>query len=414
MVKQRPKPFCFLCHRRIECMNRNSLLLLTAALTSLIFGTACSTRANPAKIRKEYAAVAAALKGHSDGFFLDKSAEASALLDRKWSLQAEWVTIYLDDHPTAAEKQIEGSVSDLDGNLRGNAILLDEGLYGIGIQDNEMGNVFILAEKRKHFRLVWNAKDLRPGTTRDSKALAAWSAQAARLECREKTEYNSLGCGPLFGGFGSLPNDGQGHRRFYVDGTYAEYAGMAAAGQLSVWVWDEPQPRLEFVGVYTYYIDQPVGTRVEGEILRVRVRDQYRTFSTCCDDEGRPMDWNLELTPTGVQDLGYSPVPSPLEPLDEIFFRTAKGIPAGDLATPPVLAKARVMVRRAPKENGIPTVGGLMPPYPDVVRGAGEFCADFEDFGLAFSMQKVNGRPFLTAIKQITRCPTPPVAQTNH
>ena len=91
------------------------------------------------------------------------------------------------------------------------------------------------------------------------------------------------------------------------------------------------------------------------------------------------MDWNLKLTPTGVQDMGYSSVPSPLEAMDELFYRTAKGIPADDVAAPPVLAQARALMRRRPKENGIPTLGTLMPPYPDPAGDAAEFCADFED-----------------------------------
>ena len=396
-------------------MNRNSLLLLIAALASLICGTACSTRANPAKIRKEYAAVAAALKGRSDGFSIDESPEASALLDRKWSLQTAWVTAYLEDHPSATAKQIEGSVSDLDANLRSEATLLGQGLYGIAIQEGEIGNAFVVAEKRKHFRPVWRAKDLRPGTTRDSKLVAAWSAPAATRKCREKTAYDDPWiCGPLYGGFGSLPNDDKGRPRFFLDGSYAESMGMTVGAQLSVWVWDGSEPGLEFVGTYTFYIEQPVGTRLEGELLRVRVRDQYRTFSTCCDDEGRPMDWNLKLTPTGVQDLGYSPVPLALETVDELFYRISKDLPADDIATPPVLAQARALMRRTPKEKGIPTLGTLMPPYPNPAGDAAEFCADFEDYGLAFSMRRVNGKPFLTAMKQRTHCPHPRVAQVNH
>jgi hypothetical protein len=393
-------------------MNRNSLLLLIAVLASLIYGTACSTRATPAKIRKEYAAVAVALKGRSDGFFLNESPEASALLDRKWSLQTAWVAAYLEEHPSATAKQIEGAVSDLDANLRSEATLLGQGLYGIAIQEDEIGNVFIVAEKRKHFRPVWNAKDLRPGTTRDSKLLATWSAQSARRECGKKTAYEDPWiCGPLFGGFGSLPDDDKGRVRFFLDGSYAKYAGLNIAAQLSVWVWDGSEPRLEFVGTHTDYIEQPVGTRLEGGVLRVRVRDQYRTFSTCCDDEGRPMDWNLKLTPTGVQDLGYSPVPSALETIDELFYRTAKGLPADDVATPQVLAQARALIRRTPKENGIPTLGTLMPPYPNPAGDAAEFCADFEDYGLAFSMRRVQGKPYLTAMKQRIHCPYPRVAQ---
>jgi hypothetical protein len=244
-------------------MNRNSLLLLIPALASLVCGTACSTRPNPAKIRKEYASVAAALKGRSDGFSIDESPEASAFLDRKWSLQTAWVTAYLEDHPSATAKQIEGSVSDLDANLRSGVTLLGQGLYGIAIQEGEVGNVFIVAEKRKHYRPVWNAKDLRPGTTRNSKLLAAWSPQAARRECREKArDEDWSNCGPLFGGFGSLPDDDKGRVRFFLDGSYAKYAGLTVPAQLNVRVWDGSEPRLEFVGTYDYYIDQPIGTRL--------------------------------------------------------------------------------------------------------------------------------------------------------
>jgi hypothetical protein len=359
-------------------------------------------------MRKEYAAVAAALKGHSDGFFIDKSPESAALLDREWSLQTAWVTAYLEDHPSADAKQIARAVSDLGANIQSEAILLGRGLYGIAIQEGEVGNVFVIAERHKHYRLVWNAKDLRPGTTRNSKLLAAWSAQAARGDCREKVSGEDwLSCGPLHGGFGSLPEDQNGRRRFFLDGSYAEYAGLSVAAQLSVWVWDGSEMRLEFLGTYGYYIGQPAGTRLDGELLRVRVREQYRTFSTCCDDEGRPMDWNLRLTPTGVQDLGYSPVPSPLETMDELFYRTAKGIPADDIAASAVLAQARALMRRVPKENGVPALGTLMPPYPNPTGDAAEFCADFglDGFGLAFSIGQLNGKPYLTAMKQRAHCP---------
>ena len=70
-------------------MSRNSLLLPTAVSASLVFGAACSKPAGPVKIRKEYAAVAAPMERHSDGFSIDESSEASVLLDREWSLQGD-------------------------------------------------------------------------------------------------------------------------------------------------------------------------------------------------------------------------------------------------------------------------------------------------------------------------------------
>jgi hypothetical protein len=395
-------------YRWFSAMSRNSLLLLTAVSASLVFGAACSNRVSPVKIRKEYAAVAAAVERHSDGFSIDESPEASVLLDREWSLQAAWVTAYLEDHPSATARQIERSVSDLGANLQCNATLLARGLYGIAIQKGEVGNVFVIAENHKRHRLVWNAKDLKPGTTRNSKLLVAWSARAANGQCRNKLKDEDwLNCGPLYGRFGILPDDDKGRRRFFLDGSYAEVAGLSAVAQLSVWVWDGAEPRPEFVGTYSYYIDQPVGTRLEGELLRVRVRAQYRTFSTCCDDEGRPMDWNLKLTPTGVEDLGYSPVPSPLEIVDEVFYRTAKGIRADDIAAPQVVAQARALVRRMPKESAVPAMGVLMPPYPNFVGDVAEVCVDLEGYGLALSIARVNGKPYLATMRQRTHCPAP-------
>jgi hypothetical protein len=349
------------------------------------------------------------MERHSDGFAIDASPEAFVLLDREWSLQAAWVTAYLEDHPSATAKQIEGSVSSLGADLQCTAILLAPGLYGIAIQKGEVGNVFVIAGNHKHPRVVWNAKDLKPGTTRNSKLLAAWSAQAAKGECRNQLKSEDwLNCGPLYGRFGSLPDDDKGRRRFFLDGSYAAAAGLSVGAQLSVWVLDGTEPRPEFVGAYSYYIDRAVGTRLEGDLLRIRVREQYRTFSTCCDDEGRPMDWSLKLTPTGVEDLGYSPVSSPLEMVDEVFYRTAKGMPADDIAAPQVVAQARALMRRMPKKNGLPAMGVLMPPYPNFVGDAAEVCVDFEDHGLALSITQVNGKPYLAAMRQRTYCPDPP------
>ena len=60
-------------------MSRNSLLLLIAVSASLVFGAACSNRVSPVKIRKEYAAVAAAMERHSDGFSISASGLGNGL-----------------------------------------------------------------------------------------------------------------------------------------------------------------------------------------------------------------------------------------------------------------------------------------------------------------------------------------------
>jgi len=386
-------------------MNRASFVLLIAGLTSMLAASACSTRASSDQMRREYAAVSAALNPHSDGFSIDESPQASVLLDRKWSLEAAWVIAYLNGHLSATEGQVEAAVSELDKGLESNVTQLDQGTYGIAIREGEIGNVFLAALDRKRFRVVWNAKDLRPGATKASKLQGAWSAESARGQCRTKEkEENWLGCGPIYGSFGRLPDDEKGRHRFYINGTYAEAAGLSAAAQLSIWTWDGLTLRSQFADNYIYYIDQPEGTRVEGEFLRVRVRDQFRTFSTCCDDEGRPMDWNIRVSPTAVEDLGKTAVVSELESIDELFYRLARARPTDDIATTQVATRARTLIRQMAKENGIPSLGILEYSNRKLAGSVTEFCFE-ADYSLLFTIKTVASKPYLNSMKQLDYCP---------
>jgi hypothetical protein len=348
------------------------ILAITIVLSSLLF-SGCSRRLDAKTIRKRYAAVSANLSPYCDGFFLKDTPQAATLLDQKWSLESAWVIEYLNEHPSATVKQIETEISALDNKLSGSVTLLDKNLYSISIQEGEIGNVFLAAGEAKRFRIVWNAKDAMAGAGEKGNYFRPWSAQAARDGCRENVSGGDwLSCGPLYGGFDRLPNDKMGRRRFYLDGTYAEYAGLSAAAQLSIWTWDGTVLRPQFTGTYTFYIDQPVGIRIDGEFLRIRVRDQYRAFHTCCDDEGRPMDWNLRLTPTGIEDLGKTPV-----------------------------------VCQQPNESGLPAFGSLMTTTSKPVGSVTKFCFE-ADYSMVFTIKRVEGKPYVVSLKQIDYCPAEP------
>jgi hypothetical protein len=383
------------------------ILAITIVLSSLLF-SGCSRRLDAKTIRKRYAAVSANLSPYCDGFFLKDTPQAATLLDQKWSLESAWVIEYLNEHPSATVKQIETEISTLDNKLSGSVTLLDKNLYSISIQEGEIGNVFLAAGEAKRFRIVWNAKDAMAGAGEKGNYFRPWSAQAARDGCRENVSGGDwLSCGPLYGGFDRLPNDKMGRRRFYLDGTYAEYAGLSAAAQLSIWTWDGTVLRPQFTGTYTFYIDQPVGIRIDGEFLRIRVRDQYRTFHTCCDDEGRPMDWNLRLTPTGVEDLGKTPVVSELETIDELFYRIARVMAADDIASPEAQSQARALIRQQPKESGLPAFGSLMTTTSKPVGSVTKFCFE-ADYSMLFTIKRVEGKPYVVSLKQIDYCPAEP------
>ena len=383
------------------------MLAITLILSSLLFSD-CSRRLDATSIRKQYATVSANLGPYCDGFFIKDTLEAAMLLDQKWSLESAWVIEYLNAHPSSTVEQIETEISSLDKKLSGSVTLLDKNLYSVSIQEGEIGNVFLAASDGRRFRVVWNAKDALASTEEKGNILRPWSAQAARDGCRKNvSEEDWLNCGPLYGGFNRLPNDKTGRRRFYLDGTYAERAGLSAAAQLSIWTWDGTVLRPQFTGTYAFYIDQPVGIRVDGEFLRIRVHDQYRTFHTCCDDEGRPMEWNFRLTPTGVEDLGKTPIVLELEIIDELFYRTARVMPADDIASPDAQSQARALIRQLPKENGLPTLGSLMTTTSKPIGSVTKFCFEAE-YSVLFTIRQVEGKPYVVSLKQLDYCPAEP------
>jgi hypothetical protein len=375
----------------------------------MLLAEACSRRVDTAAIKKEHAAVSADLSAHSDGFSIDDTPLASTLLDRKWSLEAAWVVAYLNAHSSATADQLKAAISELDKDLESDIILLGKGTYGVATQKGEIGNAFLVASDGKRFRVVWNAKDSMPSAIQKSKLLGAWSATAAR-GCREhRKEDDWLECGPVYGRFGRLPDDQMKRRRFYLDASYAEIAGLTVAAQLSVWTWDGSILQPQFIGNYSYYIDPPEGTQADGlqadgESLRFRVRDEYRTFSTYGEDEGRPMDWTLKVTPAGIEDLGKTPVVSELETIDELFYRVARSKPTNDIATPQVRNRARTLIRHMPKKDGLPSLGAIMPLYAKSSESITKFCFE-ADYSLLFTLKRLQGKPYLLSMKQLDHCP---------
>ena len=135
-------------------MNWRSSELLIAGLISMLLAPACSRRVDMAAIKKEHAVVSADLRAHSNGFFIDDTPQASALLDRKWSLEATWVAAFLNAHSSATVDQLKAAVSELDKDLESDITFLAPGMYGIATREGEIGNAFLVASDGKRFRVV--------------------------------------------------------------------------------------------------------------------------------------------------------------------------------------------------------------------------------------------------------------------
>jgi hypothetical protein len=162
---------------------------------------------------------------------------------------------------------------------------------------------------------------------------------------------------------GKLPNDVHGRPRFYIDGTYAQSAGGIVGAQISVWVWDGMTARPQIARAYAVMIDQAVGTRVEGVLLKVQQKKFFRTFFSCGMCEVRQTDWNVRLTPGGAQDLGEESLVPELDAVDELFYRVIHHKSAADVAAPSVIKSAQRIVGEVRAEKSVkdwkefPTLG---------------------------------------------------------
>ena len=116
------------------------------------------------------------------------------------------------------------------------------------------------------------------------------------------------------------------------------------------------------------------------------------------------MDWNLKVTPTGIEDLGKTPIVSELETIDELFFRVARSMPADDIATPQVRNRARALIRQMPKNDGLPSLGSIMPFKAKSLGSITRFCFD-ADYSLSFTLKRLQGKPFIMSMEQLDYCP---------
>jgi hypothetical protein len=143
---------------------------------------------------------------------------------------------------------------------------------------------------------------------------------------------------------GILPSDAKGHPRFYIEGFYAQEAGGTGGEQITLWIWDGVTARLQLARYYLVMIDQKVGTRMEGDLLKVQQKKSFRTFFSCGECEEHQMDWIVRITPDGIKEIGEKSAVPELDAVDELFYRVINGESAPDIAAPAVIETATHIV----------------------------------------------------------------------
>ena len=323
-------------------------VLLSVGWLSMV-SIAARAQPNLAELKSEYESVTAELQKHLvHEFWIDDAPESPELLARQWTLEGAWVAAWLNAHPSAGSDGVRQALHQLDAADESTALELSEGTFLVAARTG-IGCVFIVAKLDGQYHLAWSTAQPQEARGEQAEILAAWRPENARAGGRGPYWMAYGSAGPVMPILGLLPTDAKGRARFYIDGIYAQGAGMVVGAQISLWAWDGKTARPQIARHYTVMIDAAVGTRLEGNLLKVREKTFFRTFSTYGPSEERKTDWIVRLTPQGIEDLGETSLNPELDVVDELFYRVIHHQEASDVASPAEAKHVNEIVNEARK-----------------------------------------------------------------
>jgi hypothetical protein len=303
--------------------------------------------ADTADLETGYRQAIERVQKHSKDFWLDGKPQGERALSHAWTLLADWTAAYLNEHPKATPKLLEHASPDanLDVVPLGPRTMLVSAWAG-----DAFGTIFIVDGTDGPFRPKWS---IRGRAAREAfPLLDAWTAKGAQQDCRDAVgDADWPRCGSLAGTVVRLPDDAQGHPRFYVEGRYIALGGNTEAKQMSFWTWTGTNAEPQLATTFDVNLeDDP--TRLDGDVLKVRIGENYRVISPWWDHLDRQLDWEFRIGQERIEDLGKKPVaPEPeVEAVDEVLFRVTHHLPADDVATREVQAAAGKIVDDARRD----------------------------------------------------------------
>ena len=209
--------------------------------------------------------VAKALQPHCDGFEIEDTSESAQLLDRKWSLIAEWVAFKMNGRPSAAAEDMEATLKELDPELTGNAVKLESNSFVIAVRFGEMGTFFVISGQPGNREVAWAVKDAARNHKEDG--FARWAVYAASKN-------------PPYGSIGKLPKRNSGIERFYVHAGFSQRMGGTIGNQISIWEWNGISAQPVFIKDYTASIET-MDAMFDGSLLKYYSKESFKTFFSC-------------------------------------------------------------------------------------------------------------------------------------
>jgi hypothetical protein len=311
---------------------------------------------------QNYREAALNFRAHTQGDFLhDDSKDGIEALSRMWNASAQAVVQVLSSKPEASASDLNAALCKLESNTsdcgekdeaRSSVVAIGPHLFLASQFSGEAGTVFLVGLREGEPALLWSINNTQPQKFDPQDLLGAWKAERAGGKCREEGSGHPPGtCGPLYADVGMLPSDSLGRPRFYIDAGYAQIMGATVGHQTSVWRWDGNSATLLWIDWYDFMIDQKVGTEFAKGVLTIGEKDDFRSFFGCGSCEARQMVRRLQITPTGIADLGKTSTTPELDLIDELFWRLANNKPAAEIASPEVSRLLRPQIASAREES---------------------------------------------------------------
>ena len=359
-----------------------------------------------------FRAAEVALSHHSDGIFLDDDPRAPALLRRIWTIAGQRAIDYLNRHPATSAPRLRAAIGKLSRNLRVETVELDARTYLVSVSLGDMGTVFIVTNPDKQSKVAWTIADLAAHPPPGLEILSAWSGEQARLSCRRSETGDEFGfCGPVssdwYGGaIGKLPDQGDGSHRFYLTVGYAQRAGATVGGQLSLWRWTGRTAEPLLARTYVYTMDQKLRLQVDGNLLRVGIKDNFQSFFVTSPEEGRQLVWTIRSDPDRIVDLGKASTVPELDLVDTLIQRLLKKEPASDIASPVVATKIESKIADVQKDNNFSELnfafGELFGWHLESHQQQKQLCVATDIGGsFRFDIITVHGKPWLSTATEV-------------
>ncbi|WP_138918806.1 hypothetical protein [Nitrospirillum viridazoti] len=324
------------------------------------------------------------LAPHNQGFGLDADPAAPNLLRQEWDLYAQAAADCLNTHPDATGAEVAAAVQGLlppdkfgAPSINVLARRLDAQSVIVAARQNEVGTAFILGVRDGRYQRVWSIADAPDQPYAIAfKTLGAWSVSGAGPGCGEASMSDGGGaCGPLFpADIGLLPIRADGLRRFYLDADHAQMMGATVGAQISVWDWNGRTAKPAAVHLFARMVDGEMGTRVEGDRLRVRTKGEFKTFSACGQCEGRQVDWTLRLTPDGLVEEGETSAVPELDVVDHFLDLLTKKQPTEGVAASQAVTSMRAILNADKETASLDNFGMLDTATVVTIRGRKSLC----------------------------------------